>query len=60
MTILIDVRSSFFKVSEERDAECIPFLCFIKKMRVKVKIIVRKFAYIKIKYYLCNVIKKRT
>ena len=29
-------------------------------MRVKVKIIVRKYAYIKIKSYLCNVIKERT
>ena len=31
MTILMDVRSSFFKVSEGRDAECIPFFLVFKK-----------------------------
>lgn len=41
----MDVRSSFFKVSEGRDAECIPFFLVFKKMVVKINIC--KFAYIK-------------
>ena len=39
-----------------RDA---PLFCYSQKNEVKMKIIVRKFAYNKINAYICNVIKTK-